>query len=273
MAHRIFLSHKHEDKAIVEQVAIRLKEILGEEAIFYDAWSIQPGDGIIDKMNEGLTAPEFVFFFVSPLALASGLVKIEWQNALLKASKGQTRLIPIRIANVEMPEVLKQNLYIDLYAVGIEVGLNQIVNVVQGNSSFTPAHEGFSNLTWTITEAKEGEITLIIEASHLMEPNPNFVFLLSNAEGDVTFDLNNGQPMLSGFKEKPWEGIEGNAFTIAPMGGAITPERPMVVKLKKAKDADVVIRGVVHGWSEPFRDVPPSAKMKALIPRAGSGEF
>ncbi len=256
MAHRIFLSHKHEDKPVVEPIALRLREIFGEDAVFYDAWSIQPGDGIIQKMDEGLTAPEFVFFFVSPLALQSGLVKVEWQNALLKASKGGTRLIPVRIANVAMPEVLKQNVYIDLYSVGLEVGLNQIVNVVQGNSSFTPSHEGFTNLTWKIVAANDREITLHIEASHLMEPNPNFVILLANAEDEVKIELNNGQPMLSGFYEKPFSTTNAHGFTIAPMGGAITPERPMVVKLSALKDRTIQIAGLVHGWSEPFRDVP-----------------
>ncbi|WP_313291547.1 toll/interleukin-1 receptor domain-containing protein [Rhizobium rhizoryzae] len=139
MAHQIFLSHKHEDKPVVEPVAIRLKEIFGEEAIFYDSWSIKPGDGIIEKMNEGLTAPKFVFFFVSELALQSGLVRMEWQNALLKSSRGETRLVPVRIGNVPMPEVLKQNLYIDLYSVGIEVGLNQ--KGLSRSHRFTPLNE------------------------------------------------------------------------------------------------------------------------------------
>lgn len=265
MAYRIFLSHKHEDKPVVEPVALRLREIFGEDTVFYDSWSIKPGDGIIEKMNDGLTAPEFVFFFVSPLALQSGLVKMEWQNALLKASKGETRLIPVRIANIAMPEVLKQNLYIDLYSVGFEVGLNQIVNVVQGNNFFSPSHEGFTNLTWKIVDAKEGEITIHIAASHLMEPNPNFIILLANTQDEVTIDLNNGQPMLSGFYEQPFATIDANGFTLAPMGGAITPERPMVVKLKKTKEQAFVIRGVVHGWSEPFRHVPPSSEMRVMM--------
>jgi hypothetical protein len=261
MAHRIFLSHKHEDKPVVEPVALRLKEIFGEEAVFYDSWSIQPGDGIIDKMNEGLSAPEFVFFFVSQLAMQSGLVKIEWQNALFKASRGETRLIPVRIGNVIMPDVLKQNLYIDLYSVGLEIGLNQIVNVVQGNSSFSPSHEGFSNLVWTVVEGSENEITMHIKASHLMEPNPNFVILLDNAQDEVVIQLNNGQPMLSGFYERPFDEVEANGFTIAPMGGAITPERPMIVKLTNTKGQSVTVRGVVHGWSAPFRNVPKGSLM------------
>ena len=48
----IFLSHNHKDKVLVEQVAVRLKDIFGQDKVFYDSWSIQPGDGIIDKMNQ-----------------------------------------------------------------------------------------------------------------------------------------------------------------------------------------------------------------------------
>jgi len=50
----IFLSHNHKDKEVVEQIAIRLKDIFGQDHVFYDSWSMQPGDGIIDKMNEAL---------------------------------------------------------------------------------------------------------------------------------------------------------------------------------------------------------------------------
>lgn len=257
MTHRIFLSHKHEDKPVVEPVALRLREIFGQDAVFYDAWSIQPGDGIIEKMDKGLQAPEFVFFFVSKRSLESGLVKVEWQNALLKASKGETRLVPVRIDQAVMPEVLRQNLYIDMYSVGIEVALNQIVNVIQGNSTFTPQHLGFSNLSFSTTIAPDNSLNIVVSASHLMEPNPNFVLLLKNVEGDITFELNGGGPMLQGFYAKPFPTIEANGFTVAPMGGAITPERPMRIKLTPSKvGVQLQLVGLVHGWSDPFRPVP-----------------
>ncbi len=51
----IFLSHNSSDKRIVEPFANRLAEVFGRENIFYDSWSIQPGDGIIDQMEHGLT--------------------------------------------------------------------------------------------------------------------------------------------------------------------------------------------------------------------------
>ncbi len=95
----IFISHNSKDKAIVEPIAIRLRELFGQDNVFYDSWSIQLGDGIIDKMNEGLANFRLFFFFVSNNSLNSYMVKLEWQNAVMKMSKGNAKLIPVRIDN------------------------------------------------------------------------------------------------------------------------------------------------------------------------------
>lgn len=39
----IFLSHNWKDKPVVEQIALRLRNIYGQNNVFYDSWSIQPG--------------------------------------------------------------------------------------------------------------------------------------------------------------------------------------------------------------------------------------
>ena len=41
---KIFISHNYKDKPIIEPVAIKLGEIYGRENVFYDSWTIQPGD-------------------------------------------------------------------------------------------------------------------------------------------------------------------------------------------------------------------------------------
>lgn len=208
-------------------------------------------------MNKGLEAPEFVFFFVTANSLNSVMVKLEWQNALYAASQGKTRIIPVRVDGSAMPAILMQTLYIDMHNVGLEAGIAQIVSVTQGNASFTPQHAGFSNLTWTSEGGEAGSILVRIKASHFMEPNPNFVLLLSNEETEVGLELNSGAPMLQGFYKKPFPMLPGNGFTIAPMGGAITPERPMRIKLMpKTPGTTLRIEGILHGWSEPFRVVP-----------------
>lgn len=144
----IFLSHTHADKPVVEPIALRLREIFGEENVFYDSWSVQPGDGIIERMNEGLQSPKFVFFFVSEQSLKSKMVSLEWQNALFKSTNGDCRIVPVRVDGCEMPPLLLQSLYVDMFAHGGEAAIVQIVNLVQGNSTFTPQHVGFSNLSY-----------------------------------------------------------------------------------------------------------------------------
>ena len=85
----IFISYTHKDKSIIDTIAQRLADVFGQENIFYDSWSIQPSDGIIDRMGEGLRDCKFFFFFVSKNSLLSEMVKLEWQNAIIKATKGE----------------------------------------------------------------------------------------------------------------------------------------------------------------------------------------
>ena len=101
----IFLSHNYNDKPVVEQIALKLKEIFGQDNVFYDSWSIQPGQGIIDKMNEGLTNCRYFLFFISKNSLTSEMVKMEWQNALFKAAQNRIMFIPIRMDASVMPAI------------------------------------------------------------------------------------------------------------------------------------------------------------------------
>lgn len=252
MGHKIFLSHNHNDKPLVEAVALKLASIFGQDEVFYDSWSIQPGEGIIDKMNQGLEAPEFVFFFVSKNSLASGMVKLEWQNALYSASKGKTRVIPVRIDGSDMPSLLKQTLFIDMHTVGLEAAIAQIVSVTQGNASFTPQHQGFSNLSFTQTKVDETQIEIAVKASHLMEPNASFVFVTTNAEQDIHWEMSNGQPFVGGFNKDVFTSPNGNAngILIRPMTSTLTPTHPLRVKFSKKGTVDIDIAAVFHEKSE-----------------------
>jgi len=250
--HRIFLSHNHSDKPIVEAVAIRLANIFGREEVFYDSWSISPGDGIIDKMNEGLAAPEYVFFFVSANSLNSGMVKLEWQNALYAASKGKTRIVPVRVDGSAMPPVLMQTLYIDMHTIGIEAAIAQIVSVTQGNASFTPQHQGFSNLTYTFVNIDDGSIDIVIRASHLMEPNPNFMLLVRNSEDEISWSAPGAPGFIGGFNKdlKVANGTVCNGVVMRPLNATLTPAYPVRLKLTKTKLAEIDFLTVLHQVGE-----------------------
>lgn len=181
----IFLSHNYNDKPVVEPVAIQLRNIYGQDAVFYDDWSIQPGDGIIDKMNNGLAAPDFFVFFVTENSLNSNMVRLEWQSALYQATKGEVVFIPVRVDGVPMPPIIVQNNYIDMHSHGVLAAIQQIKDRISGASGFKPKHENFSNLTFSASGKPEEQLKVTIKASHLQESNPKFMFMLKNSKDEV----------------------------------------------------------------------------------------
>ena len=82
--------------------------------------------------------------------------------AFYAASKGKTRVIPIRVDGAEMPAVLRQTLFIDMHTIGLDAAIAQIEGVTQGHTSFTPQHQGFSNLSYGKTVGDDGAIDLTI---------------------------------------------------------------------------------------------------------------
>ncbi|WDS35239.1 toll/interleukin-1 receptor domain-containing protein [Pseudoxanthomonas sp.] len=242
----IFISHNYKDKALVEQIALRLKDIFGQENVFYDSWSIQPGDGIIDKMNEGLGACKLFLFFVSKNSLLSNMVKLEWQNAVLQAAKGTSKLIPVKLDDCFMPPILAQNLYIDLYGHGLEVALRQIVDVSEGRNTFQAGPQEFSNLRAYAYE--DGASTFIeCHAEHYLEPISNFVFLVENKAGELNFVYKSGNTCNAGFNEgvKLDNGMVVNGQLIGVDRGTV-PGFPVVVQVIPVGSAKVRLIGVLH---------------------------
>lgn len=108
------------------------------ELTFADSWSIQPGDGIIDNMDEGLSKCKLFLFFVSNNSLNSNMVRLEWQNAIMKMTNGQTKIIPVRLDNCIIPTILLQSLYIDLFQNGMETAIRQIVDIASAETHSPP---------------------------------------------------------------------------------------------------------------------------------------
>lgn len=174
---KIFISHNYNDKAIIEPIAVKLASIYGRENVFYDSWSIQPGEGIIDKMNEGLFECDFFFFFVSKNSLQSNMVKLEWQNALFKATKNTVKLIPVKLDDCLMPAILLQNLYVDIYGKGLEFGFRQIVDVINNQNTFQEQFQTYENVRGKISEIDNG-YKIEISAITYFEPVAKFLILV-----------------------------------------------------------------------------------------------
>lgn len=253
----IFLSHNWKDKPVVEQVALRLRNIFGQSNVFYDSWSIQPGDGIIDRMNEGLSNCRFFFFFVSANSLASNMVKMEWQNAIFKAAQNAIKFVPIRLDNSPMPLLLTQSLYIDLFYQGIEVAVRQIVDVIQGNNTYQNPTAQFHNL---IAEKRRVGNKIIIEckAQYFLEPISSFAFCtIHNIDGINCNLLNETMCVAGDHKDLVLDdGQKINAFMRGVEHGT-TPDMPFVVEFDVTNNPDFDIMMVMHKTNHERFDAIP----------------
>ncbi|MDA3845643.1 MAG: toll/interleukin-1 receptor domain-containing protein [Vallitaleaceae bacterium] len=242
----IFLSHNHKDKAIVEHIAIKLTEVFSQDQIFYDSWSMQPGDGIIDKMNEGLGDCKLFLFFVSKNSLQSNMVKLEWQNALIKATRGETKIIPVKLDDCLMPPILLQSIYIDLFSNGLDVAVRQIVDVVSGRNTYQKGYQEFSNLKAYATRS-DSKVTVECCAEHYLEPISHFLFVVSNSESELKFNLTSHQLANMGFNKdiSMDNGKKYNAQLIA-VEQSTTPGFPMVVEIEENNDSKLDLVFVMH---------------------------
>lgn len=242
----IFLSHNTKDKIVVEQFAIRLRDIFGQDAVFYDSWSIQPGDGIIDKMSEGLSKCKLFLFFVSKNSLQSNMVKLEWQNAVIKSTKGETKIIPVKMDDCLMPPILFQSLYIDLFGQGIEIALRQIIDVISGRNTFQGISHEFSNLRAYLYE-ENGKYIVQCRAEYFMEPKSHFLFIVTNNEHELTFSCKTSQLCTIGFNQniKLNDGKNYNGQLIT-VDSPTVPGFPFIVEIQKTKDIDMNLVVVMH---------------------------
>jgi hypothetical protein len=245
----IFLSHNHKDKPVVEQIAARLAEIYSTEKVFYDSWSIQPGDGIIDKMNSALEQCDAFLFFVSKNSLQSNMVKLEWQNAIIKQTHGKAKLIPVKLDDCMMPAILLQTLYIDLFGQGLEVALRQICDVLAGKNTFTGPQQ-FSNLRGYIFW-QENALTVECHAAHFMEPVTSFVFLSTNEENEITYKCVTSELTFEGFKADV-KMNDGNTYKGEKIAiqSATVPGFPFVIKMIPNPGVTINFAGILHEKSK-----------------------
>src|ERR1035438_886648 len=105
-----FISRAGEDAEYAKWMA-EVLEAEGYTTILQDL-DFRPGDSFIHRMNEALVAAEQVIALLSPSYLAKDFTRMEFYSALVKHGIGTKRyLIPVRIAECEIPPVANQFVY------------------------------------------------------------------------------------------------------------------------------------------------------------------
>ena len=248
----IFISHNYKDKEIIEPLANRLSDVYGKDAIFYDSWSIQPGDGIIDKMNKGLSSINYFFFFVSDNSLKTDMVKLEWQNALIKSLSSDTKFIPVRLDRSEMPAILKQILYLDIFSNGFETVLRQMIDVIDGNNTYHGKKRTYENVNSKIKVLNKNEIEIEILATTYMEPIGKYIILTLNEEEELKVECPKEEMFGNGFS-KGLE-IERNLKKETVNGIIISLHRPLTpgfpLRIIIKSDTEIIFKGIMKAISE-----------------------
>jgi len=250
----IFISYNHNDKELVQPIANRLATVFTSDSIFFDDWSIQPGDGIIDKMNKGLEAAKYFFFFVSKSSLQSKMVDLEWQNALLKATKNQLHLVPVKIDNCMMPAILLQTLYIDLFGQGFETAVRQIIDVINGPQGIDPSKKQIYENVRASIYSKEGKVYVEIKAMTYMEPQAKFNLAITNSKDEFSW-WEKGSPYFQGsFKENFGDLTNGISFNVLAFERqrALSPGFPYILELTPKEGVKLNIVEVAHAKQDNF---------------------
>ena len=89
-----FISHASEDKSdVVEPLAIELAA--RGAAVWYDRWTLQIGDSLSEKIDEGLASSEFGIVVLSPHFFAKPWPKRELNGLVQREIEGKKVILPV----------------------------------------------------------------------------------------------------------------------------------------------------------------------------------
>jgi hypothetical protein len=251
----IFISHADPDKPWVEPYAVAMAEVFGRANVFYDAWSIRPGDGIVGEIDDALGRCTHFFLFMTETSLSPDreMVKLEWQSAVMRRSEGM-RLIPVRLDGTNPPPILLQLRYIDAHTDGFEAARAEMVAVVRGEETFRPAGDPESNLYAVVTRPRNSVTEIEFRARAYQEAHATFLVIFDDEPGEVHADLS---VLRSGTHEQRSGSVvlsdERRANYISfSRSEPVTPASPFGVLL----GGPLRLVGCAHGSSERTRPIP-----------------
>ena len=256
MSDLIFLSHTTADKQIVDYFAGKLREIFGQDRIFYDTWSISPGESIIGRMNDGIEDCGFFFLFVSKASLNSDMVKREWMSSLNKAIRGELKFIPIMLENVPVPAIFGDIKHLSVYSNGKDMVLRQMIDVITGISE-NQLQPIKNNLICKVKGCCNS-YELAIEATMYTEPKSAYLIVPDCPVDDIAFSIRATMVETNTFSVTNDDGEEKMAYWFM-LEFSTVPGFPirLDIKHKSGKDFQFL---VYHQKSEhDFEGIPLTA--------------
>ncbi len=137
--HDVFLSHHSSDKPVVRALAGRLRD--AGFKVWFDEWSIAPGEDINLAIEKGLEQSRCVVLAMSQAAFESDWVSAERSTAAFRdPTNKERRFLPLLLEDCEIPETVQRFKYLD-WRNASERALEQLIEAVWDNPEPTPGEE------------------------------------------------------------------------------------------------------------------------------------
>jgi tetratricopeptide (TPR) repeat protein len=108
----VFISYAHrEDLDFTRQLATDLER--DGFTVFFDQWDIQPGDGLVQRLDEGLRSASAGLIIYGQSAAGSHWVATEYAALFERKQRGEVQLIPVLRDDVPLPPILGTQVFAD----------------------------------------------------------------------------------------------------------------------------------------------------------------
>lgn len=168
------MSFASEDRVSARVIADALRQ--RGVSTWFDESEILWGADLASKVESAATSSDYILLLLSPAAVKSHWVQSEINVALSRELRERAiRLLPVLVADCEIPPVLRDRVYLDMRGNNREIGIQRIVEQL----SAIPTIQ-FSDLTPQIFERLVGdllnELGFAVEAQSLSGPDKGFDF-------------------------------------------------------------------------------------------------
>ena len=129
-----FISYNRADKAWAEWIAWQVEKE-GKYQVILQAWDFRAGDNFVEQMLNAAEQAQCTIAILSPDYLMPLFTKSEWTAALVQDPTGEKgALIPVRVREGELPNLLKPITYIDLVGLEVDQAQKRLLDEVKRQS-------------------------------------------------------------------------------------------------------------------------------------------
>ncbi|QHL87638.1 TIR domain-containing protein [Nibribacter ruber] len=129
----VFISYSSKDSEFIERLSVNL--VKNRINVWLDKWAMQPGDSLIDKIQQGLTDSSFLLVVLSNNSVESEWCKKELNSGLMRElEEKKVVVIPILLEKCKVPLLLKEKLYAD-FTEDFDKGFESLLRPLQKLSS------------------------------------------------------------------------------------------------------------------------------------------